>query len=117
MDVFHFLVYIIQKLADHYPSACKAFDKSHGRLPLHYLSMHATSVTQITALLEADSSAMRQKDKQSQTPLDLAQESSNPLKLDIISQLVQRQKTQDKRRSTSSSAKKQEDAKQRGPDD
>ena len=81
---------VLQRLVDVYPAACKHADKSHGRLPIHYLAMHANSISQIQILLEADRRTAKQKDKQSQTPIDLAQDSSNPIKLDIINLLQKR---------------------------
>jgi hypothetical protein len=77
--------------------------------------MHATSIAQIIVLFAADRRTVKQKDKQSQTPLDLAQDSSNPIKLDIISQLQKRRMSDSflpKRRSAN---RNDEEAKNRGP--
>jgi hypothetical protein len=78
---------ILRKLVDMYPTACKVLDKSHGRLPVHYLAIHAHSLQQLAIVLEVEQRGVISKDKQSKTPLDLAQESSNPLRLQILSEM------------------------------
>jgi hypothetical protein len=75
---------IIETIANAHLGACKHQDRTHGRTPLHYLAMQATEPEQIHALMEADMRAAKVKDNSLKTPLDLAQDSSNPFKLDII---------------------------------
>jgi hypothetical protein len=75
---------IIETIANAHLGACKHQDRTHGRTPLHYLAMQATEPEQIHALMEADMRAAKVKDNSLKTPLDLAQDSSNPVKLDII---------------------------------
>eukprot|EP00980_Cylindrotheca_fusiformis_P006918 scaffold1442_cov128-Cylindrotheca_fusiformis.AAC.39 len=71
-------------------AACKEKDKSHGRTPLHYLAIQAEDPEQIAALMEAERTVAKAKDNDQKTPLDLAQDSSSPFKLDIIPALQQR---------------------------
>ena len=78
---------VLEFLVQSFPKACKVTDKLYGRLPLHYGAIHATSAAQITVLLQADKRAVAQKDSTSKTPLELAQESNNPIKLDIMAEL------------------------------
>lgn len=70
--------------------ACKHQDRSHGRTPLHYLAIQANDPEQIHVLMEADKRAAMVKDSSQKTPMDLAQDSSNPSKLDIIPALQRR---------------------------
>jgi hypothetical protein len=106
---------VLQKLVGLHPPACKTTDKLYGRLPLHYMAMHASTLTQVSVVLESETRAINCKDKSSKTPLDLAQESSNPLKFDILSLLQKRRTNNTKRHSASKSGGKEEEAKhQRG---
>jgi hypothetical protein len=81
---------IIEIIAHANLGACKHQDRPHGRTPLHYLAMQANEPAQINALMDADMRASKVKDNSHKTPLDLAQDSSNPFKLDIIPALQAR---------------------------
>jgi ankyrin repeat protein len=107
---------VLQKLIGLHPAALKTTDKLYGRTPLHYVAMHASSLTQVNVVLESEMRAISVKDKQSKTPLDLAEESSNPLKLDILA-LLQKHKrnsvvrnTKQQRRQSKSSKDNEEAA-------
>lgn len=75
---------ILQILSMANPAACKQQDRSHSRTPLHYLVLHASDPNQVRVLMEAEHRATMTRDRNNQKPIDLAESSNNPFKLDIL---------------------------------
>mmetsp|Transcript_7517 Transcript_7517/g.18079 ORF Transcript_7517/g.18079 Transcript_7517/m.18079 type:complete len:654 (+) Transcript_7517:255-2216(+) len=67
--------------------SCRYQDRKFGRTPLHYLALIAEDADQVHALLEVERRAAMVKDNNQKTPIDLANESSNPAKMDIVAAL------------------------------
>jgi hypothetical protein len=77
----------IEKLIQLYPTGPRILDKAQGRLPLHYIVGFATEISQVTTVLDSEPRGVKSKDSQSKTPVDLANSTTNPLKVDILAQL------------------------------
>lgn len=67
--------------------SCRHQDRKFGRTPLHYLAIIAGDPEQVQVLMEAERRASMVKDTNHKTPIDLANDSSNPTKIDIVAAL------------------------------
>ena len=75
---------VLRLLLGAYPKSPKVMDRASGRLPLHYMVLNATSIDQVNIILDAERRAATHKDDHKKTPQDLINESSNPLKRQIM---------------------------------
>jgi len=77
---------VLKRLLVGFEEATRFADKAEGRLPVHYACVYG-SPFEIAVLVEAEDRALIYKDLSGKTPLDLAQNSSNPHRDAIIRRL------------------------------
>jgi hypothetical protein len=83
--------HVLEKLIQIFPDACKSYDLTDSRSPLHYLTIFASTMDQFQPLLVAPVNhkwIMQHADKEGMTPLDLARSTNNPIKAEIVVTLV-----------------------------
>jgi len=77
---------ILQLLLSAHKEGLHTPDQAEGRLPVHYACLHS-SPFEIAVLVDAEPRALVYQDFHQKTPLDLAQESSNPHREAIVERL------------------------------
>lgn len=87
----------LEKLIQLYPTGPRVMDKAQGRIPLHYMVVFATDIGQVTTIFDSEPRGVKTKDKRFKTPIDLAQSTTNPLKLDILAELLRKNKRNNKK--------------------
>ncbi|CAJ1957863.1 unnamed protein product [Cylindrotheca closterium] len=68
-------------------ASCRHQDRKFGRTPLHYLAIIAEDADQVHVLMEVERRAAMMKDSAQKTPIELANDSTNPSKVEIVAAL------------------------------